>query len=57
MMMAFGGENNLSNNALSPIALGLVNHQFKMNRSYSVSSIMNDISRPCFALHVDNDAT
>jgi hypothetical protein len=56
-MMAFGGKNNLSDYALKLIAHWLIDHQFKVNGSYSVGSIVSDIFGPCFALDVNDYAT
>lgn len=35
----------------------LIDHQFKVNWSYSVGAIVPDVLGPGFALHVDDDAT
>lgn len=35
----------------------LINHQFEVNRSYSVSAVVSDVVGPGFALNVDDDAS
>lgn len=35
----------------------LINHQFEVNRSYSVGAVVSDVVGPGFALNVDDDAS
>lgn len=35
----------------------LIDHQFKMNRSSTFSSVVIDVTCPCFALNIDEDAS
>lgn len=50
-------ENILSDYALKFIAHWLINHQFKVNGSYSVGSVVSNIFGPSFALNVNDYAT
>lgn len=56
--MAFGGKNKLSDYALKTYCFHwLIDHQFKVNGSYSVGSVVSDIFGPSFALNVDDNTT
>lgn len=55
MMMAFGGKNNWVITLLILLLIGwLIDHQFEVNGSYSVGSVVPNIFGPSFALDVDD---
>jgi len=41
----------------SLMAENLVEHQLKVNRSYSVGAIVANVASPSFAFNVDDDST